>query len=80
MPWRNLRVPVEKPEGTCGANLGWGRAKRKITDKRKKWKACFNKVLPGVLLCCGFTLYGLAPSVGTRLPYDLHCPLAWSKA
>ena len=26
LPWRNLRVPVEKLESTCGANLGWGRA------------------------------------------------------
>ena len=24
--------------------------------------------------------YGLAPTGGARLPYDLLCPLAWSKA
>ena len=24
--------------------------------------------------------YGLAPTGGASLPYDLHCPLAWSKA
>ena len=29
VPWRCLKVPVEL-EGTCGANLGWGRAEFKI--------------------------------------------------
>ena len=41
----NLRVPVEKLESTCGANLGWGRAEetwagagQKKEEKRKKKK------------------------------------------
>ena len=46
LPWRNLRVPVEKLESTCGANLGWGRAEetwagagQKKEEKRKKRKS-----------------------------------------
>ena len=42
MPWRNLRVPVGKLEGTyCGANLGWGRAEEGRKEKKEK-KACFT--------------------------------------
>ena len=29
-------MPVEKLEGTCGANLGWGRAERGRKKKRKE--------------------------------------------
>ena len=49
MPWRDLKVPVEL-EGTCGANLGWGRAEEG-RKRGKEEKAHFT-----VPLDCG--VYG----------------------
>ena len=40
MPWRDLRVPVEL-ESTCGANLGWGRARRKKKRKKRNSKKAY---------------------------------------
>ena len=49
VPWRCLKVPVEL-EGTCGANLGWGRAEEG-RKREKEEKAYFT-----VPLDCG--VYG----------------------
>ena len=49
VPWRCVKVPVEL-EGTCGANLGWGRAEER-RKREKEEKAYFT-----VPLDCG--VYG----------------------
>jgi hypothetical protein len=90
-PLVKVLAPVAvKPVGIVNGETKTKKKKKESRRKRRKNKkdkkkeknstGTGNRIIGASVCNTVVFCYNTSPSVGTRLPYDLHCPLAWSKA